>query len=144
MKIFYSREKRTNQNWCTVLIKNAWSHFIVPQASSNDLGSAKKILSRMNQDNIFSYPSNRIAPAPVGHFRGIHRKTSWMCLYLLLFRWSPYLVHPTWTFCEMGGKRPYSCCFIGRYSRYLFRTLRHILCTFVHAFLERLNGASIQ
>ena len=44
---------------------------------------------------------------------GVHRSTSLMSLFLLLQQCPTCLVHLTWVVFVMGGKWPYSCCFVG-------------------------------
>ena len=55
----------------------------------------------------------------------VHRRMSLMNLSLLLQQCSTYLVRLTWTVFEMGGKCPYSCCFL----RCCFQDLFRIACS---------------
>ena len=59
---------------------------------------------------------------------GFHRKTLLMSLFLLC------LVHLIWIVLEMGGRWPYSCCFVGCCFQNLFNMTFCILVQFLFRF----------
>ena len=52
-------------------------------------------------------------PAFARPYVGVHRSTSLMSSSLLLQQCPAYLVHLTWIVFMMGGRWPYSWCFVG-------------------------------
>ena len=58
---------------------------------------------------------------------GVHRSTSLMSLTLLLQQFPACLVHLTWIVFMMGGRWPYSWCFVGCCLEDLFNIARNIL-----------------
>ena len=59
-------------------------------------------------------------PAFVQPYVGVHRSTSLMSSSLLLQQCPTCLVRLTWIVFEMGGRWPYSWCFVGCYLQDLF------------------------
>ena len=57
----------------------------------------------------------------------VHRRTSLMILSLFLQQSPTYLVRLTWMVLEIGGRWPYSYCFVGCWFEDLFNTARNIL-----------------
>ena len=51
---------------------------------------------------------------------GVHRSTSLMSSSLLLQQWPACLVRPTWIVFMMGGRWPYSWCFVGCFYIYIW------------------------
>ena len=47
------------------------------------------------------------------------------------------LARLSWVICEMGGKRPYSCCFVGCCFQDLLRTARSIFVLFPFSFFSK-------
>ena len=62
----------------------------------------------------------------LGHVKGVHRSTSLMSSSLLLRQCPACLVHITWIVFLMGGRWPYSCCFVGCCLQDLFNIARSI------------------
>ena len=58
---------------------------------------------------------------------GVHRGTSLMCSSLLLQQCPAYLVRLTWIVFVMGGRWPYSCCFVRCCLQDLFNIARSVL-----------------
>ena len=58
---------------------------------------------------------------------GVHRRTSLMSSSLLLQQYPACLVRLTWIVFVMGGRWPYSCCFVGCFRQDLFKISRSIL-----------------
>ena len=58
---------------------------------------------------------------------GIHRSISLMSSSILLKQCPVYLVRLTWIVFMIGGRRPYSCCFIGCCLQQLFNIAHSIL-----------------
>ena len=56
---------------------------------------------------------------------GVHRSISLMSSSLLLQQCAACLVHLTWIVFMMGGRWPYSCCFVGCYLQDLFNMALH-------------------
>ena len=54
---------------------------------------------------------------------GVHKKMFLMSSSLLLQQCPACLVCLTWVVCKMGGKWPYSFCFVGRCFQDFFRTM---------------------
>ena len=52
-------------------------------------------------------------PAFARPYVGVHRSTSLMSSFLLLQQYPTYLVRLTWIVFVMGGRWPYSWCFVG-------------------------------
>ena len=65
-------------------------------------------------------------PAFAWPCEGVHRSTSLMSSSLLLQQCPACLVHLTWIVVVMGGRWPYSCCFVGSCLQYLF-SIAHCL-----------------
>ena len=59
----------------------------------------------------------------------VHRRTSLMSSSLLLQQCSTCLVRLTLIVFEMGGRWPYSCCFVGCSLQDLFKLLAVFLCS---------------
>ena len=59
-------------------------------------------------------------PALARPYVGVHRSTSLMCLSLLLQQCPACLVHLTWIVFMIGGRWPYSWCFVGGCHQDLF------------------------
>ena len=71
---------------------------------------------------------------------GVHRSTSLMSLSLLLQQCPACLVPLTWTVFVMGGKWPYSWCFVGCCLHDLFNIVRSIFCVIaVYLFLRQFS-----
>ena len=66
-------------------------------------------------------------PAFVQPYVGVHRRTSLMNSSLLLQQCPACLVRLTWIVFVMGGKWPYSWCFVGCCHQDLFNIARSIL-----------------
>ena len=66
-------------------------------------------------------------PAFAQPYVGVHRSTSLMSSSLLLQQCPAYLVRLTWIVFVMGGRWPYSWCFVGCYLQDLFNITRSIL-----------------
>ena len=66
-------------------------------------------------------------PAFAWPYVGVHRSTSLMSSSLLLQQCPACLVHLTWIVFMMGGKWPYSWCFMGCCHQNLFNIARNIL-----------------
>ena len=64
---------------------------------------------------------------------GVHRRTLLMSLSLLLYLCPTCLI---WMVLEMGGRRPYNCCFVGCYFQDLFRMTHSILVQFLSSFFS--------
>ena len=65
---------------------------------------------------------------------GVHRSTSLMSSSLLLQQCPACLVRLTLIVFVMGGKWPYTCCFVGCYLYDLFNIARNILVLFPSSF----------
>ena len=66
-------------------------------------------------------------PALSRPYVGVHRSTSLMSSSLLLQQCPACLVPLTWIVFVMGGRWPYSWCFVGCYCQDLFNIVRKIL-----------------
>ena len=66
-------------------------------------------------------------PAFARPYVGVHRSTSLMSSSLLLQQWPACLVRLTWIVFVMGGRWPYSWCFVGCCLQDLFNIIRSIL-----------------
>ena len=66
-------------------------------------------------------------PAFAQPFVGVHRSTSLMSSSLLLQQCPVCLVRLTWIVFVMGGRWPYSWCFVGCWRQDLFNIARSIL-----------------
>ena len=66
-------------------------------------------------------------PAFARSYVGVHRRTSLMSSSLLLQQCPACLVRLTWIVFVMGGRWPYSCCFVGCCLQDLFNIARSIL-----------------
>ena len=66
-------------------------------------------------------------PAFAQPYVGVHRSTSLMSSFLLLQQWPACLVRLTWIVFVMGGRWPYSWCFVGCCRQDLFNIARNIL-----------------
>ena len=66
-------------------------------------------------------------PTFVRPYVGVHRSTLLMSSCLLLQQCPTCLVHLTWIVFVMGGRWPYSWCFVGCYLQDLFNIARSIL-----------------
>ena len=66
-------------------------------------------------------------PALACPYVGVHRSTSLMSSPLLLQQCSACLAHLTWRVFAMGGRWPYSWCFVGCCRQDLFNIARNIL-----------------
>ena len=66
-------------------------------------------------------------PAFARPYVGVHRSTSLMGSSLLLQQCPACLVRLTWIVFLMGGRWPYSWCFVGCCRQYLFNFARNIL-----------------
>ena len=66
-------------------------------------------------------------PAFAWPYVGVHRSTSLMSLSLLLQQCPACLVRQTWIVFMMGGRWPYSFCFVGRCLQDLFNITHSIL-----------------
>ena len=66
-------------------------------------------------------------PAFARPYVGVHRSTSLMSSSLLLQQWPACLVRLTWIVFVMGGRWPYSWCFVGCCRQDLFNIARNIL-----------------
>ena len=66
-------------------------------------------------------------PALAWPYVGVHRSTSLMSSFLLLQQYPAYLVHLPWIVFVMGGRWPYSWCFVGYCRQDLFSIARNIL-----------------
>ena len=66
-------------------------------------------------------------PAFAQPYVGFHRSTSLMSSSLLLQQWPPCLVRLTWIVLRIGGRWPYSWCFVGCCLHDLFNIARSIL-----------------
>ena len=60
-------------------------------------------------------------------YERIQKRTSLMSLSLLLQKCQVYLIRPSRMVLKMGGKWPYSCCFVGCCFQDVFITARSIL-----------------
>ena len=65
-------------------------------------------------------------PAFARPYLGVHRSLSLMNSSLLLQQRPPCLVRLTWIVFVMGGRWPYSCCFVGFCCQDLFNIARKI------------------
>ena len=65
-------------------------------------------------------------PAFARPYVGVHRSTSLMSSSLLLQHCPACLVRLTWIVFMMGGRWPYSCCFVGCCRQDLFNIARNI------------------
>ena len=75
---------------------------------------------------------------------GVHWSTSLMSLSLLLQQCPACLAHLTWIVFVMGGRWPYSWCFVGCCRQDLFNIARNILVLLPSSFFSsRPSGASI-
>ena len=68
---------------------------------------------------------------------GVHRSTSLMSSSLLLQQCPAYLVHLTLIVFVMGGRWPYSCCFVGCNLHYLFNIACNILVLLPSSFFSK-------
>ena len=66
-------------------------------------------------------------PAFAWPYAGVHRSTSLMSSSMLLQQCPACLVRLTWIFFVMGGRWPYSWCFVGCCCQDLFNIARNIL-----------------
>ena len=66
-------------------------------------------------------------PAFARPYEGVHRSTSLMSSSLLLQQYPACLVRLTWIVFVMGGRWPYSWCFVGCCLQDLFNIARGIL-----------------
>ena len=66
-------------------------------------------------------------PALARPYVGVHRSTSLMSSSLLLQQCPACLVHLTWIVFVMGGRWPYSWCFVGCCRQDLFNITRNII-----------------
>ena len=66
-------------------------------------------------------------PALVCPYVGVHRGTSLMSSSLLLQQYPACLARLTWIVFMMGGRWPYSWCFVGCFREDLFNIARNIL-----------------
>ena len=66
-------------------------------------------------------------PAFAWPYAGVHRSTSIMSSSLLLQQCPACLVRLAWIVFVMGGRWPYSCCFVGCCCQGLFNIARNIL-----------------
>ena len=66
-------------------------------------------------------------PAFARSYVGVHRSTSLMGSFLLLQQFPACLVRLTWIVFVMGGRWPYSWCFVGCCHQDLFNIARNIL-----------------
>ena len=66
-------------------------------------------------------------PAFARPYVGVYRSTSFMSSSLLLQLWPACLVRLTWIVFVMGGRWPYSWCFVGCCRQDLFNIARNIL-----------------
>ena len=66
-------------------------------------------------------------PGFVRPYVGVHRSTSLMSSFLLLQQCPACLVRLTWIVFVMGGRWPYSWCFVGCCAQDLFNIARNIL-----------------
>ena len=66
-------------------------------------------------------------PAFARPYVGVHRSTSLMSSSLLLQQCPACLVRLTWIVFVMGGRLPYSWCFVGCFLQDLFKIARSIL-----------------
>ena len=66
-------------------------------------------------------------PAFVRPYEGVHTRTSLMTLSLLLQQCPACMVRLTWIVFEMGGKWPYSWCFVSCCLHDLFNIARSVL-----------------
>ena len=71
-------------------------------------------------------------PAFARPYVGVHRSTSLMSLYLLLQQCPACPIRLTWIVFMMGGRWPYSWCFVGCCCLDLFN-IRHILYIYICA-----------
>ena len=69
-------------------------------------------------------------------FVGIYCGPSLMSTYLLLQLIPAGIVHFTLNICGRGSKWFYSCCFVGSFFQYLFKTARSILVNFLSGFFS--------
>ena len=67
---------------------------------------------------------------------GVHRSTLFMSSLLLLQRCPACLVRLTWIVFVMGGRWPYSCCFVGCCRQDLFNIARNILVYLLSSFFS--------
>ena len=76
---------------------------------------------------------------------GVHRRTSFMRLTLLLQQCPACIICLIRVVLEMGGRWPYNCCFVGYCFQDLFRIVRGILVKLPLSFFssQRPCGASI-
>ena len=66
---------------------------------------------------------------------GVHWSISLMSSPLLLLQCPACLVHWTWMVFKMGGRCPYTCCFVGCCLQDLFNTACSILAQLLSSFL---------
>ena len=67
-------------------------------------------------------------PAFARSYVGVHRSTPLMSSSLLLQHCPAWLISLTWIVLVMGGKWPYSWCFVGCCRQHLFNISRSFLC----------------
>ena len=72
----------------------------------------------------------------LGHVEGVHWSSSLMISSLLLQQCPTCLVHLTWIVFMMGGKWPYSCCFVGCCLHDLFNIAHNILAELLSSFFS--------
>ena len=68
--------------------------------------------------------------------KGIHKRLSLMSLSLLLQQCSACLVCFIWMVLEIGGRRPYNCCFVACCFQDLFNIACSILVWFLSSFFS--------
>ena len=71
-----------------------------------------------------------------GHMRGVHWSTSLMSSSLLLQQCSACLIRLTWIVFVMGGRWPYSWCFVGCCLQDFFKIARSILVELPSSFFS--------
>ena len=94
--------------------------------------------SRLHPVSILSYYCKVLVNQPtLAHLsEGVHRETSLMCSTLLFQQCPACLVHFVWMVLEMGGRWPYSCCFMGCCFQDLFKVAHIILVQFLCSFFS--------
>ena len=75
-------------------------------------------------------------PAFARPYAGVHRSTSLMSSSLLLQQCPACLVHLAWIVFVMGGRWPYSWCFVGCCRLDLFKIARSILVKLLSSFFS--------
>ena len=129
------REKLTLYR--SLLVRMDWvyhHHLVVPPAWISQTLSRHSTLSfiasgrsfRLHPVSSQSYCMS-VRAAFAWPCEGFHRSSSLMSSSLLLQQCPTCLVRPTLIVFAMGGKRPYSCCFVGCYLQDLFNIARRIL-----------------